>query len=143
MKSKKLYHVASIAAVLYLAHSVSAQDSHWNGTVGNTLWNVATNWNPVGVPPPGNPTTSYVGNVWLDPSPVDGDNVITVGAGDVESPGVGNSSEVYNTIFGPEFGCTLNVSGTLSWDWTIAPYQPDPTPGLRSHINLRGTGNMH
>lgn len=111
--------------------------------MGNTLWNVATNWNPVGVPPPGNPTTSYVGNVWLDPSPVDGDNVITVGAGDVESPGVGNSSEVYNTIFGPEFGCTLNVSGTLSWDWTIAPYQPDPTPGLRSHINLLGNGSMY
>ena len=69
--------------------------------------------------------------------------MITIAPGDVETPGVGNSSEEYNTIFGPEFGCTLNVSGELAWDWTIAPYQPDPTPGVRSHINLLGNGYMH
>jgi len=126
-----------------LVQSVSAQDSHWNGTLTNNLWNNPNNWNPVGVPPPGNPTTTFTGNVWLDASPVDGDTVITISPGDVETPGVGNSSEVYNTIFGPEFGCTLNVSGELAWDWTIAPYQPDPTPGVRSHINLLGNGYMH
>jgi hypothetical protein len=144
MKSNKLYHVTSIAAVLCLAHSVSAQDSHWNGTVGNTLWNVATNWSPAGVPPPQtglDPVNG--GNVWLDPSPVDGDSVITIPVGDVETPGIGGGNPPYNTVFGPEFGCTLNVSGTLSWDWTIAPYQPDPTPGLRSHINLLGNGSMY
>jgi hypothetical protein len=143
MKSNKPYRIASILALLCLVHSVWAQDSHWNGTVGNTLWGDANNWLPVGVPPPGNPTTAYVGNVWLDPSPVDGDNVITITNGEFENPGVGNSVENYNTIFGPEFGCTLNVSGTLTWDWTMAPYQPDPTPGLRSHINLRGNGYMY
>ena len=143
MKIKKITCAAAIGLVLCLVHSVSAQDSHWNGTMNNTDWNVATNWNPVGVPPPGNPTTTYQGNVWLDPSPVDGDTVITVPLGDVETPGVGNSTEVYNTIFGPEFGCTLNVYGTLSWDWTIAPYQPDPTPGMRSHINMYGDASMY
>lgn len=144
MKSNKLYHIASIAAVLCLTHSVSAQDSHWNGTVGNTLWDVATNWTPVGVPPPQtglDPVNG--GNVWLDPSPVDGDSVITIPVGDVETPGIGGGNPPYNTVFGPEFGCTLNVSGTLSWDWTMAPYQPDPTPGLRSHINLLGNGYMY
>ena len=143
MKLNIPHTVASIAAMLCLAHGVSAQDSIWYGTVGNTLWNVATNWNTGIVPPPGNATTTYTGNVILDPSPVDGDMVITIAAGDVETPGVGNSTEVGNTIYGPELGCTLNVSGTLSWDWTIAPYQPDPTPGLRSHINLLGNGNMY
>ncbi|HWY30465.1 MAG TPA: LamG-like jellyroll fold domain-containing protein [Candidatus Acidoferrum sp.] len=146
MKTKTIkqlgYACAAISALCF-GQYVSAQDSHWNGTVGNTLWNVATNWNPVGVPPPGNPTTTYSGNVWLDPSPVDGDTVITIPMGDVETPGVGNSSEVYNTIFGPEFGCTLNVYGTLAWDWTLAPYQPDPTPGKRSKINMFGNANMH
>ncbi len=95
------------------------------------------------MPPSGDPTTAYTGNVWLDPSPVDGSSVITIGVGSTQSPGVGNSVEVYNTIFGPEFGATLNVYGTLTFDWTIAPYQPDPTPGLRSHINLYGNANMY
>jgi Bacterial Ig-like domain (group 2) len=143
MKLKTLTHAASIAVTLCFAFGVSAQDSHWNGTAGNNLWNNPNNWNPVGVPPPGNPTTTFTGNVWLDPSPVDGDSVITIGAGDTEMPGVGNSTEVYNTIFGPEFGCTLNVYGTLTFDWTIAPYQPDPTPGLRSHINMYGNAYMY
>ncbi len=143
MKTMKLKHLAVAGLTLCLVRNVSAQDSHWNGTTGNNFWNIATNWSPAGVPPPGNPTTTFTGNVWLDPSPVDGDTVITIPAGDVESPGVGNSTEVYNTIFGPEFGCTLNIYGELSWDWTIAPYQPDPTPGRRSLINLYGNAYMH
>ncbi len=62
----------------------------------------------------------------------------------MESPGVRQyRPEVFNTIFGPEFGSTLNVSGTLTFDWTTAPYQPDPTPGVRSHINLLGNGYMY
>jgi hypothetical protein len=140
---KQLGYACAAVSALCLGQYVSAQDSHWNGTVGNTLWDVATNWNPVGVPPPGNPTTGYAGNVWLDPSPVDGDTVITILSSDVETPGVGNSVEDYNTIFGPEFGCTLNVSGTLAWDWTLAPYQPDPTPGQRSKINMFGNANLY
>jgi hypothetical protein len=145
MKLKNLCSPPSVALALSLClgHTAVAQDSHWNGTTGNNLWSNPNNWNPVGVPPPGNPTTTFTGNVWLDPSPVDGDTVITVGAGDVESPGVGNSAEVYNTIYGPEFGCTLNVNGTLTWDWTIAPYQPDPTPGRRSTINVLTNGYMY
>lgn len=143
MKSTLISYAIVVGIIMRLTCNVSAQDSHWNGTINNNDWNVATNWSPVGVPPPGNPTTAYVGNVWLDPSPVDGDNLITIPPGDVETPGVGNSSEVYNTVFGPEFGCVLNIYGTLSFDWTIAPYQPDPTPGVRSIINLRGNGYMY
>jgi hypothetical protein len=143
MKSKKLDYVTAIVTALCLAHTALAQDDHWNGTIGNNAWNVPANWSEGIVPPPGNPTTTFTGNVWLDPSPVDGDSVITIPLGDVESPGVGNSAEVYNTIFGPEFGATLNVYGTLTFDWTIAPYQPDPTPGLRSHINMFGNANMY
>jgi hypothetical protein len=136
MKLHKLKYAVAIIAAVVIVRGVSAQDDHWNGTTNNTAWNVPANWSLGILPPPGNPTTTYTGNVWLDPSPVDGDTVITVTPGDVESPGVGNSTEVFNTMFGPEFGCTLNVFGTLSWDWTCAPYQPDPTPGLRSHINM-------
>jgi hypothetical protein len=140
---KTLAYLCAAISALCLTQAVSAQDSHWNGTKGNTAWNVAMNWNPVGIPLPGNPTTTYTGNVWLDPSPVDGDTVITITPGDFENPGVGNSTEVYNTIFGPEFGCTLNIFGTLTFDWTLAPYQPDPTPGARSVINMYTNSYMY
>src|SRR3984885_5517080 len=143
MKLNKLNSVFSLGMALCLIQSVSAQDSHWNGTTNNTLWNVATNWSPAGIPTNGDPTVTYTGNVWLDPSPVDGDTVITIPQGFLADPGVGNSAEVYNTIFGPEFGCTFNVYGTLTFDWTIAPYQPDPTPGARSHINMYGNSYMY
>jgi hypothetical protein len=141
MKSNRLYQVVSIAASLCLAHGVSAQDSHWAGPTTDDLWSNANNWSPVGVPPIGNPTTAYIGNVWLQP--VSGVPVpITIGVGDVESPGVGNSTEQYNTIFGPESGCTLNNYGSLSFDWTIVPWQTDPTPGKRSHLNMYGGSTM-
>ena len=143
MKLNKLNAVVSLGLALGLIQSVCAQDSHWNGTINNTDWNVATNWSTGIIPPPGNPTTTFAGNVWLDPSPVDGDTVITIPAGYFANPGVGNSAEVYNTIFGPEFGCTLNIYGTLTFDWTIAPYQPDPTPGNRSHINMYGNSYVY
>jgi hypothetical protein len=141
MKPQKICHLTIIAFMACWVQSASAFDSHWNGTKTNTFWNNPNNWSPVGVPPVGNPT-NFSGNVWLDASPVDGDTLITIPLGDVESPGVGNASETFNTIFGPEFGCTLDISGQLSFDWTIAPYQPDPTPGVRSHINMHATSYM-
>jgi len=134
MIKKTIKCLAVIGLATGLAHSVSAQDSHWNGTLTNNLWSNPNNWSPVGVPPPGNPTTTYAGNVWLDAA--NGDSVITIAAGDVESPGVGNANEVYNTIFGPEWGVTLNVRGTLNFDWFLFPVQNDPTPGNRSYVNL-------
>jgi hypothetical protein len=145
MKSQLISYAIAVGVAVAMTYTVSAQDSHWNGTVGNNAWNNPNNWNPIGVPPTGGTNLPlFSGNVWLDPSPVDGDNVITVTAGDVEAPGVGDGAHPpFNTIFGPEFGCTLNVYGDLSWDWTIAPYQPDPTPGLRSHINLYTNSFMH
>src|SRR5215469_318333 len=107
MKSKLISYAIAFGITVGMTYSVSAQDSHWNGTVGNNAWNNPNNWNPIGVPPSGG-TNNFAGNVWLDPSPVDGDNVITVTAGDVETPGVGDAGHPpYNTIFGPEFGCTL------------------------------------
>jgi len=162
----KLCYLAAFGLALGLALSASAQnpvpgtenDYHWRALGGNQLWNNPNNWeiwtnlgnvSPAdmvdsgfqGTPQPGNPTTPFVSNVWLDPA--NGDSVITIPAGDTETPGVGNTTEEFNTMFGPEFGLTLNVYGTLTWDWTVAPYQPDPTPGNRSHINVYGNGYMY
>lgn len=135
MKLEKIYAAASFALALCLSQTALAQDDHWNGTTNNTLWNNPANWSEGIVPPPGNPGgTAFVGNVWLDAA--NGDTVITIPPGDVENPGVGNTNEVYNTIFGPEWGVTLNVYGSLTYDWMVGMVQNDPTPGRRSYINL-------
>src|SRR5690242_3001247 len=97
MKLKKLYRAVLPAAALCLACAASAQDNRWNGTATNNLWNVPGNWSLGVVPPPGNPTTTFTGNVFLDSA--NGNSTIVIPAGDVESPGVGNSTEVFNSIF--------------------------------------------
>jgi hypothetical protein len=132
-RTTKQFIVVGLAGFL-VECGVLAQDSRWAGTIGNDLWNVATNWNPVGVPPPGG--TNFVGNVYLDPA--NGDPVITIPPGDVESPGVPppGSTEELNAVYGPEFGAILDVYGTLNFDWTVAPTQPDPAPGNRSYLNM-------
>jgi hypothetical protein len=130
----KLKKVTILALALGSVCAVRAQDNHWNGTTNNTLWNNPGNWSLGVVPQPGNSNTTFTGNVWLDAA--NGDRVITIPAGDVETPGVGNSTEVYNTIFGPEWGVTLDVYGSLTFDWLLFPVQNDPTPGMRSYVNL-------
>lgn len=131
--TKTTTQLAAFGLAAVLAHSAAA-DSTWNGTLTNNLWSNPNNWSPVGVPPPGNPTTTFQGNVYLDAA--NGDSVITIAAGDVESPGVGNTNEVYNTIFGPEWGVTLNIYGTLNYDWFLFPVQNDPAPANRGKLNL-------
>jgi hypothetical protein len=134
MIHKSFSYAAVIALTVGLVRSVSAQDDHWNGTPGNTAWNVGSNWS-LGTPPP-NGNGGYVGNDFLDAA--NGDSVITITPGDVESPGVStdNSPEVFNTVYGPEWGVTLNVYGTLNFDWLLFPVQNNPAVGVRSYVNM-------
>lgn len=133
MNLKKLTGWTLLALAAGLTNHANAQDDHWNGTTANNAWNVPGNWSLGTVPPSGN--GSYAGNVWLDAA--NGDSVITITAGDVESPGVATdgSPEAYNTIFGPEWGVTLNVYGTLNFDWLLFPVQNNPA-APRSYVNL-------
>jgi hypothetical protein len=157
---KRVCFLASAGLALCLSHPAFAQDDHWAGTTGpdGTLWNNPTNWSE-GVVPPNDLTANppypcgntlgtggaplyFAGNVWLDPA--NGDSVITIPPGDEEEPGIPQCLEgdtyAYNTIFGPEFGCTLNVYGSLSWAWTLAPYGPNPD--ARSIINMFTNSSM-
>jgi Concanavalin A-like lectin/glucanases superfamily len=131
---KKIMCASVVGLTLCLARSASAQDSHWNGTPGDNVWNDPNNWNPVGVPPSGGP--DFIGNVWLDQA--NGDTLFVIPPGDVESPGVPppGSTEEFNTIFGPEFGASLDIYGTLNFDWLLFPVQNNPAPAVRTHVNL-------
>jgi len=140
MKRSNLVRYAGVGALIALLGAgqyAAAQDSHWNGTTTNTLWSNPDNWTPVGVPPSGSAATTYTGGVWLDAA--NGDTVITIPADTVACPGVTNATEVYNTIFGPEWGCTLNIYGTLNYDWIMYPVQNNPA-APRSYINLFSNG---
>jgi hypothetical protein len=147
MIRKSLSYLAAASLTLCLIHRVSAQDDHWNGNTNSPsgiLWNVAANWSEGIVPPsdatpPFGSTNYFGGNVWLDPA--NGDSVIEIPPGDVETPGVPLfGEENYNTIFGPEFGAHLNVYGSLRWDWTMAVYGPDSA--ARSIINMYTNSSM-
>lgn len=135
--SKMLGYAALIGLALCLSHRASAQDDHWNGTTNSTLWTNPANWSEGFAPTNG---CDFIGNVWLDPA--NGDSIITIPADAFENPGVPQcGEEEYNTIFGPEFGCTLNIYGTLTFDWTIAPYAPNPA--ARSTINMFTNSYMY
>ena len=137
MKLKKLCYIVFAALALCLVQNASAQDDHWTGLGNDGLWANPLNWSLGVVPPPGNPTTPYIGNVWLDAA--NGSSTITITNGEVESPGVGNSVEKYDTAYGPEYGVTLNIYGTLNFDWILYPVQNNPA-AVRSYVNLRGNG---
>ncbi len=137
MKLKKLCYIATIASVACVVFNVSAQvpDAHWSGLGGDGLWGNPNNWTPVGVPPS---DVFLCTNVWLDAA--NGWSSMTITNGEVESPGtVHNTHPPYGTIFGPEWGVTLNVSGTLNFDWLLFPVQNNPA-APRSYINVRGNG---
>jgi arabinan endo-1,5-alpha-L-arabinosidase len=127
-----------VVLAMVLANDVPAQNSTWTGLGGDGLWSDANNWSPVGVPPPGNPSTPVIGNITLNAG--EGWLSMTVPPGQVESPGVGNSVEEDNFIYGPQWGATLDVYGTLNWDFYLVPVQN--APYYPSVINLYGGGSM-
>ena len=132
-KSNQYAWLLAASMMLGSLPGVPAQDSQWSGQGVGGLWSDPNNWTPVGVPPAGNAASPFVGDVYLDAA--NGVSVITITNGETESPGVGNSIEANNVIYGPEWGVTLNVYGTLNFDWLMAPVQNDPS-APRSYINL-------
>ena len=137
MKLKKLCYVTAAVMAVCLVQNSPAQDDHWAYGGVNTYWNNANNWlfngSTAEVPPSG--AANFIGNVFLDFA--NGDGVYTLTAGDVESPGVPppGSTEEFNTIFGPEWGTTFNIYGTLTYDWMWAPVQ-NYWPNGRTMINM-------
>ncbi len=59
--------------------------------------------------------------------------VVTITNGETENVGTANGGAAY----GPQWGSTLNIYGTLNWGFIVVPVQFDPT-AQRSVINLYG-----
>jgi hypothetical protein len=135
MALKKLSNLAFIACIGCAAYSARAADWSWNGNANNGLWSDPANWS-AGTVPPADPASTGV-NVFLA---VGNGTQITISNGEVENPGVQTTvvHPPWNTIYGPDFGQWLNLYGSLSYDWVIAPVQNDPTPGARGGIRMYG-----
>ncbi|KPJ66347.1 MAG: hypothetical protein AMJ43_08390 [Coxiella sp. DG_40] len=103
----------------------------WTGAAGDGLWSTADNWFPAGPPPHDS------GNVGLSDSTYGW--TITIPAGYTADCTFG---EDYGTIFGPEWGMKLDISGSLTYKWYIAPVQNDPS-GPRSEINMYSGSSIY
>lgn len=118
----------SLAAAVGMAGSACAADFHWTGTAGDGKWTTPTNWDL------GSPPTSAADGTFLSPVaslPI----TVAIDAGETVDVGLGTS---FGTIFGPEWGSTLNIAGTLNYKWYLAPIGAAGNP---SNINM--TGNAH
>jgi Bacterial Ig-like domain (group 2) len=136
MKLKTMYYaVAAILAICWVQTASAWPDFAWTGAGGDGMWNNPLNWNNLdettnttGLPDSGTGATQ------IDPQA--GSTQVTIPAGYVvdlgyETPG----APVYNTLFGGEWGMTLNIHGTLEYNWMWAPVQ-NYWPNGRTIINL-------
>ena len=103
----------------------NASAQNWTGGGTDTLWSDAANWD-TGVPGPNTPNAFFGTTI---PNSV----VVTITNNEVENVGTANG----NNVFGPQWGSTLNIYGTLNFGFIMVPVQFDPT-AQRSVINLYG-----
>lgn len=123
---RKLYCLIPVALAACLVQNASA-DTTWSGLGSDGLWDNPLNWNSGALP--GNS-----GNVFLDPN--NGSSSITIQAGESFTPGI---SDTYGEIYGPEWGATLNIYGSLSTSWYLAPVQWNSASP--STINMYGNSS--
>lgn len=128
------YYLAVAATALFMITRAMA-DTHWTGNAGGNDWNNAGNWD-TGVPGVNN----Y--NAFIDPQA--NNSYAIIGVGETANVGAwsgtwgvapGGSSPVYPTLFGPEWGQTLDIYGSLNVGWYMAPV------GNTSTINMYTGGS--
>jgi hypothetical protein len=137
MKINRLCYVAAVVLAAALVNNASAwPDYQWTGLGGDNMWTNVHNWTNLTthvVDLPENELT----NPAVQVDQANGSTVCIIPAGytvDLNSGAPG--APLYNTLFGPEFGMTFNIQGTLKYNWMMAPVQNDPAPGARSIMNM-------
>ena len=107
-----------------------ADDFKWTGLAGDGKWETANNWTNlttpgIGVPP----NDGTVGGITVDP--VASTLPVTIAA---------STTVVFTgTIYGPEWGQTINIFGTMHAGYSLAPV--GAINGATSTINLYGTAS--
>jgi hypothetical protein len=131
MKLKTICHVAAAVTAVGLAYCASAQTTSWLGTDLNGQWNDPGNWSA------GVPTNTAGAVAIIDPQ---AGPAPTIPAGYACSIGtLSDHTTTWGTIYGPEWGQTLNIQGELDYDWMMAPVQ-NYWPNGRTMINIDNGG---
>ena len=114
-----------------LAYCASAQTTSWLGTDLNGEWNDPGNWSA------GVPTNTAGAVAIIDPQAGPAPTIPAGYACDIG--GLSDNSSTFGTIYGPEWGQTLNIQGELDYDWMMAPVQ-NYWPNGRTMINIDNGG---
>lgn len=130
MKLKKLYCVAVGILAACLVHTASGQtEFHWNAGGDHTTWSQGANWAEGTVPF----TNGTVFRIWLGTGfPTATPTPIVLGASDV--------AMATDQVFGPEWGETFNIYGTIITGFGIAPV--GAMGGPRTTVNMYGTASV-
>lgn len=122
---KQLYALAGAALVVCITNSASAiSTNYWSGAGDGTTWSSPANWQGGAVPVAGDTWQIYLGTGFPTTTPAP----ITVGASDVV--------QTSDSIFGPEWGETLDVYGHVTAGFACFPI--GAIGGPTSTINLYG-----
>lgn len=127
MTLRKFYYYLAIAGLAaFLVGSASAQSYSWSGGGDGTTWSQGANWVGGVAPTPG-AFQIFLGTGFPTATPTP----ITIGASDVIS--------LTDQIFGPEWGETLNINGSVTAGYGFAPV--GDMAGPMSVVNMYGNAS--
>src|ERR1035441_9443689 len=129
MKLKKLCYAAAVVLAACLVHTASAVNYNWSGLGDGSTWNQTANW-VGGVVPLTNGTrvAIFIGTRFPTTTPTP----IVIGSSDFVV--------CSDQLFGPEWGETLNIYGTVQVGFGFAPV--GAVGGPKSVVNMYGTGSL-
>jgi len=130
MRKKLCYYiVASLLAAGLLGTASAQTEFHWNAGGDHTTWDQGANW-AEGTPPFTNGT---VFRIWLGTGfPTTTPTPIVLGASDI--------AMATDQVFGPEWGETWNIYGTVITGFGIAPV--GAVGGPKTTVNMYGTASV-
>jgi hypothetical protein len=113
------YYLAGIVLATCLIGSASAvTTNYWSGAGDGTTWSQSANWVGGAVPVAGNVWQIYLGTGYPTATPTP----ITIGAADVVT--------AQDQLFGPEWGESLNIYGSVNTGFGFAPVGDAANPSV-------------
>jgi hypothetical protein len=105
MKLKILYYAASVALAAGLVQNVSAQNYQWSAGGDKASWSDGANWTQLTPPPADN--TPFQIDLFVNA----GTNQTPINIADTDAV------QIQDSMFGPLWGQTLNVHGSVVFHW--------------------------